>query len=163
LDGFKRINDTLGHAAGDRLLQAVAVRMSASVRAADTACRHGGDEFVIMLPGVDDAAMAHAVADKLRARLSEPHVIDGHEIRMTASVGVALYPLHGVSYERLMKHADTAMYLAKAASSPATIQALPTLPQPTIEPGRAPGQQVDYVDAAAKNSLHETPARPAPG
>jgi diguanylate cyclase (GGDEF)-like protein len=151
LDGFKRINDTLGHGAGDRLLQAVAARLSASIREADTACRHGGDEFVIMLPGVDDAAMVDAVVDKVRARLSEPHVIDGHEIRITASVGAALYPAHGASYEPLMSHADAAMYLAKAASGPAGIQALLELPRPTVEAGSA---------EAAGFSLHETPARP---
>lgn len=130
LDGFKRINDGLGHAAGDQLLQAVAARLSTGIRVSDTACRHGGDEFVIMLPEVDDPAMAHAVVAKARAHLSEPHIIDGHEIRITASIGIALYPAHGASYEQLMKHADIAMYLAKAASCAATIEALPALGQP---------------------------------
>jgi diguanylate cyclase (GGDEF)-like protein len=163
LDGFKRINDTLGHGAGDRLLQAVAARLSASIREADTACRHGGDQFVIMLPGVDDAATVDAVADKVRDRLSEPHVIAAHEIRITASVGVALYPTHGASYERLMRHADAAMYLAKAASGPASIQALLRLPQPTIEAGGALRQAAARVAEAAEFSLDETPARPQPG
>lgn len=95
LDGFKRVNDSLGHAAGDHLLQAVAARLSAGVRGADTACRHGGDEFVIMLPDVEGLAMADAVVAKLRARLYEPHVIEGHEIRITASVGSALYRRRG--------------------------------------------------------------------
>ena len=72
LDGFKRINDGLGHAAGDQLLQAVAARLRAGIRMSDTACRHGGDEFVIMLPEVDDPAMAHAVVAKVRAHLSKP-------------------------------------------------------------------------------------------
>jgi diguanylate cyclase (GGDEF)-like protein len=82
LYGFKRINDSLGHATGDHLLEAVAARLSASVRGADTACRHGGDEFVIMLPEVDDLAMADSVVAKVPARLCEPHVIDGREIRI---------------------------------------------------------------------------------
>lgn len=163
LDGFKHINDTLGHGAGDRLLQAVAARLSASVREADTACRYGGDEFVIMLPGVDDAAMVDAVADKVRARLSEPHVIDGHEIRITASVGAALYPAHGASYERLMRHADAAMYLAKAASGPASVQVLLKLTQPTIQAVGALRQAAARVAEAVEFSLHEPPGRPQLG
>ena len=123
LDGFKRVNDELGHAAGDQLLQAVAARLTASIRAADTACRHGGDEFVIMLPEVDDATMLYAVLAKVHAHLLEPHVIDGHEVCISASSGTALYPTHGINYEQLMKRADVAMYLAKAASNPVSIEA----------------------------------------
>jgi len=134
LDGFKRINDTLGHAAGDRLLQAVGARLSASIRGADTACRHGGDEFVIMLPELDDRTPVDAVVAKVRARLCKPHVIDDHEIRIAASVGTALYPRDGIGYAQLMKHADLAMYVAKAASCPATIEGLLELP-PALDGG----------------------------
>jgi diguanylate cyclase (GGDEF)-like protein len=113
LDGFKNVNDTLGHDAGDKLLCAVAARLVDSIRGADTVCRYGGDEFVIMLPEVEDPAMAAAAAEKIRAQLSEPGVIDGHQIRLTASIGTALYPVDGKNYEQLIKHADHAMYGAK--------------------------------------------------
>ena len=136
LDGFKSVNDRLGHAAGDECLRAVAARLSASIRGADTACRHGGDEFVIMLPEVDDPAMVNAVMAKVHAHLSEPHFIDRHEVRISASIGSALYPLHGASYEQLMKHADLAMYLAKAASRPALIDARSGLSHPAAESTR---------------------------
>jgi diguanylate cyclase (GGDEF)-like protein len=124
LDGFKSINDRLGHAAGDKLLQAVAKRLVDSIRAADTACRYGGDEFVIMLPGVDHPALAAAVMDKVRARLSEPYVIDGFRIRMGASVGTAYFPEGGRDYEELLKTADAALYHAKVKSCKADITAL---------------------------------------
>lgn len=116
LDGFKSINDKLGHAAGDRLLQAVAKRLTDSIRAADTACRYGGDEFVIMLPAVDHPTLASAVAGKVRLRLAEPYVIDGFEIRMTASVGAVFCPEDGRGYEELVRKADDALYRAKATS-----------------------------------------------
>jgi diguanylate cyclase (GGDEF)-like protein len=123
LDGFKSINDRLGHAAGDRLLQAVAKRLVDSIRAADTACRYGGDEFVIMLPSVDQPTLAAAVAGKVRLRLAQPYIIDGFEIRMTGSIGVAYCPEDGRGYEELLKKADDALYRAKAASRTASITA----------------------------------------
>ena len=125
LDGFKGVNDRLGHGAGDRLLCAVGARLLESIRIEDTACRYGGDEFVIMLPEIEDAAMAAAAAEKIRARLCKPEFIDGYEIRLTASIGTALYPADGKSHEQLIKHADDAMYRAKAGSSRASIKALP--------------------------------------
>ena len=123
LDGFKSINDRLGHAAGDRLLQAVAKRLTDSIRAADTACRYGGDEFVIMLPAVDHPTLVAAVAGKVRLRLAEPYLIDGFEIRMTGSVGAVLCPEDGRGYEELLKRADDALYRAKATSRKASIKA----------------------------------------
>jgi len=124
LDEFKSVNDTLGHGTGDKLLCAVARRLVDSIRGADTACRHGGDEFLIMLPELEDPALATAVAAKVRARLSEPDLIDGYQIRMTASIGTALYPVDAKSYSQLIKHADDAMYRAKAASRSVSIMAL---------------------------------------
>lgn len=125
LDGFKSINDNLGHITGDKMLRTVAARLAGSIRGADTVCRYGGDEFVVMLPEVEGRAMAAAAADKIRAALGEPEFVEGYEIRMTASIGTALYPVDGKSYEQLIKHADDAMYRAKAGSGRASITALP--------------------------------------
>ncbi|MGE5714662.1 MAG: diguanylate cyclase domain-containing protein, partial [Betaproteobacteria bacterium] len=95
IDGFKAVNDALGHATGDELLKRVAARLLASVRASDTACRHGGDEFVILLTDVthDDGALR--AAEKIRAYLAMPYVIEGTAIQLTASIGVAVYPSDG--------------------------------------------------------------------
>ena len=124
LDGFKRINDRLGHAAGDRLLQAIAKRLADSIRVADTACRYGGDEFVVLLSAVDHPALAAAVAGKIRQRLAEPYLIYGFEIRMTASVGAVFYPEDGRRYAELLSKADNALYRAKATSRKASIRSL---------------------------------------
>jgi diguanylate cyclase (GGDEF)-like protein len=136
LDGFKSVNDKLGHGAGDKLLCAVGARLLDSIRVEDTACRYGGDEFVIMLPEIADASMAAAAAEKIRAQMSKPEFIDGYEVRLTASIGTALYPVDGKSHEQLIKHADDAMYRAKARSSGASIKALsarnPGDPTPAI-------------------------------
>ena len=113
LDEFKRVNDKLGHASGDKLLQAVALRLTKGIRGADTACRYGGDEFVIMLPEIDSLKIATALAVEIGVRLSEPYILDGHEIHMAASVGVAVYPGDGQSFDALMKQADIAMYRNK--------------------------------------------------
>jgi len=115
LDGFKGVNDRLGHGAGDKLLVAVAERLNACVRAADTACRYGGDEFVIMLPAVERRSMAEAVVAKMQQRLTEPYQIDGFEIRMSASLGVVFYPGDGRTPDELLKRADDALYRKKAA------------------------------------------------
>jgi diguanylate cyclase (GGDEF)-like protein len=125
LDGFKTINDQLGHAAGDKVLQAVAERLRATIRAADTACRYGGDEFVIMLPEVDHMGLANTVTAKVRARLSEPCIIDGYEICLAARVGTVVYPDDGETCEELIRQADSGLYGAKAGSSAASIRALP--------------------------------------
>jgi diguanylate cyclase (GGDEF)-like protein len=95
LDGFKNVNDRLGHAAGDKVLQRVAGRLVACIRACDTACRYGGDEFVIMLPEIGGAESAATVTEKIRARLSAPYVIDGSTLTVTASIGTAIYPSTG--------------------------------------------------------------------
>jgi len=115
LDDFKTINDELGHGRGDQVLQLVAARLLRATRDADTACRYGGDEFVILVPEIDDPRMADIVVSKLRASLSEPYEIDGFEIRMTASAGHAIYPIDGDSCDALMATADHALYRAKAA------------------------------------------------
>lgn len=115
LDEFKRVNDKLGHASGDKVLQAVALRLTKSIRGADTACRYGGDEFVIMLSEIDSPDIATALAVEISGRLGEPYIIDGHTIHMIASVGVAVYPGDGRTFDDLMKQADIAMYRTKGA------------------------------------------------
>jgi diguanylate cyclase len=113
LDGFKSVNDKLGHAGGDKLLQAVARRLTEGIRGADTACRYGGDEFVIMLPEVDNPRMAAAVWGKLKMALGEPYFIDGYQIRLTASMGAVVYPTDGQTDKELIRMADRALYRAK--------------------------------------------------
>ena len=112
LDGFKEINDRLGHGAGDALLKMVAGRLSAAVREEDTVARLGGDEFVIVLHLSDDAD-AGPVALKVIKAVSQPYDIEGQAVGITISAGVALYPVHGEDAETLMKSADLALYEAK--------------------------------------------------
>jgi diguanylate cyclase (GGDEF)-like protein len=139
LDGFKHINDSLGHSVGDKLLQSIAKRLVACVRASDTVSRQGGDEFVVLLSEVEQsegAAVAagrivravagpHAVdqhnlhvnvaiaVGRMLEKVAEPHSIDDHELYVTASIGVSVYPDDGLNAETLIQNADTAMYQAK--------------------------------------------------
>ena len=115
LDGFKEINDTLGHGAGDVLLKMVAERLAATVREEDTVARLGGDEFILALwhvSGTDDAAK---VASKVIEAVSQPYGIEGHTVSITTSAGVGIYPVHGKDADTLMKSADLALYEAKRA------------------------------------------------
>jgi diguanylate cyclase len=114
LDRFKQVNDTLGHSVGDKLLQRVAARLVACVRASDTACRYGGDEFVVLLPELTGKKGAVVVADHIRAQLAPPFFIDGAEIGVTISLGIAMYPIDADRFGDLLKVADRAMYLDKA-------------------------------------------------
>jgi diguanylate cyclase (GGDEF)-like protein len=114
LDGFKDINDSLGHATGDRLLQSVAARLGAVVREGDTVARLGGDEFVVMLVGLAQADDALAIARDIAQALARPHAVDVHTLHVTASIGVTAFPGDGDSAEALLTHADAAMYRAKA-------------------------------------------------
>ena len=125
LDGFKSVNDRLGHTGGDKLLQAVARRLTDGIRGADTACRYGGDEFLIMLPEGDNLGMAAAVWGKLRLALGDPYIIDGYEIQMTVSMGGVVYPTDGKTDVELIRKADAALYRAKARSGNVHIKALP--------------------------------------
>jgi diguanylate cyclase (GGDEF)-like protein/PAS domain S-box-containing protein len=113
LDGFKHINDSLGHGIGDKLLQAVAARLSAGVRKSDTVSRQGGDEFVILLPEVTHAADAAISAAKIIAELKDALTIGEHRLRVTVSIGISTFPDNGEDAETLIKNADTAMYHAK--------------------------------------------------
>ncbi|NPD67170.1 EAL domain-containing protein [Lichenicola cladoniae] len=114
LDGFKHINDSLGHESGDRFLQSVARRLTDAVRKSDTVSRRGGDEFLILLNDIKEPANAAAIADKVIASLKLPHSIRGVEAFVTVSVGISLCPTDGHDPEKLIKSADTAMYYAKA-------------------------------------------------
>lgn len=117
LDDFKAVNDQLGHAAGDRLLTAVADRLRAGLRDCDLLGRHGGDEFIVVLADLDQnpVAAAQAVAIKLLDGLRDPFVIDDTELQVAASVGISVYPRDADSSEALMRCADLAMYRAKTA------------------------------------------------
>jgi diguanylate cyclase (GGDEF)-like protein/PAS domain S-box-containing protein len=113
LDGFKHINDSLGHSVGDELLKSVAKRLVACVRAADTVSRQGGDEFVVLLSEIEQAEDAALLAARMLQTVAEPHSIEGHDLHITTSVGVSVFPEDGPDAETLIKHADTAMYQAK--------------------------------------------------
>lgn len=113
LDRFKEINDTHGHAVGDHLLREVATDIAACVRATDTVCRHGGDEFVILLTQIEDLQDSAQVAEKLLSRFALPRTMDGHELQVTLSIGISVYPENGTDPETLMKNADAAMYASK--------------------------------------------------
>lgn len=113
LDGFKQLNDTHGHAFGDKVLRLTAERMLSVVREVDTVCRHGGDEFVILLAELTQPEDARTVAEKLVAVIGAEAVIDGRAVRVTASVGIAIHPDHGEDFETLLARADAAMYASK--------------------------------------------------
>ncbi len=113
LDHFKEINDTLGHHAGDRLLQEVAERLDATIDERDTVARLGGDEFGVLLPDCPGHDEANAAAQKLLGQLREPFSIDGLTLEVDASIGIALSPEHGNDVEQLTQRADIAMYAAK--------------------------------------------------
>jgi diguanylate cyclase (GGDEF)-like protein/PAS domain S-box-containing protein len=113
LDGFKHINDSLGHPTGDKLLQSIAKRLVKCVRGSDTISRQGGDEFVALLLDVDRPEDAGITARRMLQVVAEPHSIDQHDLHITASIGVSIYPDDGLDAETLIKNADTAMYQAK--------------------------------------------------
>ncbi len=112
LDHFKEVNDTFGHHLGDILLQQAGQRLRGSVRASDTVARLGGDEFAVLLPSTSTAD-AELVAAKLLRVLETPFEVDGHELKIGASIGVAMFPEHALDADALQRHADTAMYVAK--------------------------------------------------
>jgi len=113
LDGFKHINDSLGHAIGDRLLQSVAKRLVDGVRGSDTVSRQGGDEFVVLLSEVESLESVEATVRRLLQAGAEPHSIDQHDLHVTSCIGVSVFPDDGLDPETLVKNADTAMYQAK--------------------------------------------------
>ena len=117
IDGFKAVNDALGHVTGDELLKRVAARLLDCIRASDTASRQGGDEFVILLTEVADGAGALRAAEKIRAHLAMPYVIGEAAIQLTTSIGVAVYPIDGHEHSELLQRSDLAMFRNKGDMS----------------------------------------------
>ena len=115
LDGFKQVNNTLGHGAGDDLLKMVAARLLTTIREEDTVARLGGDEFILGLWHLSGAGDAATVAAKVIEVLSQPYDIEGQTVRITASAGIGIYPLHGEDADTLLKSADVALYESKRA------------------------------------------------
>ena len=115
LDRFKSINDTLGHAVGDDLLKAVATRLTTCVRESDSVGRHAGDEFVILLPDLEDGRQAGHVARKILQALEQPLQLESHSLEISASIGIALFPDDAMDTATLLAHADAALYEAKSA------------------------------------------------
>jgi len=113
LDGFKHVNDSLGHSIGDKLLQSIALRLVDCVRGSDTVSRQGGDEFVVLLSEVKEPEDAAIIARRMLRVVAETHSIDQHDLHVTTSIGVSVYPDDGLDAEMLIKNADTAMYQAK--------------------------------------------------
>jgi diguanylate cyclase (GGDEF)-like protein len=113
LDHFKDINDTLGHSVGDQLLKAVGKRLIGLLRKNDTVARMGGDEFLLLLPEIKKLGDASTIAQRVMGTVRKPYAINGHKLRITASIGVAVYPNDGQDDDSLMNHADNAMYWAK--------------------------------------------------
>lgn len=128
LDNFKRINDTVGHLAADRLLQQVASRLTACIRGSDTACRFGGDELVIVLPEVETPDDAIATTEKIRAELATPYDVDGLPVRLTVSIGMATWPIDGKDCPALLNVADVAMYREKRRQLVARATTVSTVP-----------------------------------
>jgi len=128
LNGFKGINDQYGHAAGDKVLATAAKRIAARVRTGDIVGRYGGDEFVVILPGVPDAAAVTRVAETIRERMELPYRVEGIERQLSASIGESLYPYDGKSAGSLLIRADQAMYRLKAGRTRA--------PPPAKRPSR---------------------------
>jgi len=149
LDGFKQVNNTLGHAAGDELLKMVAGRLLATVREEDTVARLGGDEFIIGLWHLSSADNAVTVASKVIEVVSQPYDVEGRTVRITVSAGIGIYPRHGEDADTLMRNADLALYETKRAgknayrvsgaqpvvtSRPTILRVEPSQPRPSYRP-----------------------------
>ncbi|MBN2346949.1 MAG: diguanylate cyclase [Candidatus Aminicenantes bacterium] len=115
LDGFKTVNDTFGHRIGDELLRVIGARLTGQLRRSDTVARLGGDEFLVLLPDAGRARDGERIARKLLEEIRRPCHIAGRRLQISGSIGLAIFPRDGLSAETLMKHADQAMYMAKAA------------------------------------------------
>jgi diguanylate cyclase (GGDEF)-like protein len=139
LDGFKAVNDAFGHAAGDAMLRRVAVRLSMALREYDLIARTGGDEFVVLLPEVDDVDAARAVAEKLTAAAREEVTIGERLTQIGVSVGIAVFPVDGQDFDVLLRRADEAMYASKQAGKNRYTFASPSLVAP-LRPAAPPAR-----------------------
>lgn len=148
LDGFKKVNDELGHAAGDAVLVAVAQRIQAQVSARDLPARFGGDEFALLLEDVGGPGIALAIAERLLAAVGQPMSIDGQTVHVTASIGVAVPTAAGSGLAALLRQADTALYEAKAAG-----KACVRLYVPPPLPGAGPSVESQPVLPAPRSAL----------
>ena len=160
INNFKQINDTFGHAAGDEALKFVAQCLVSSVRETDTVSRHGGDEFLILLPAVSDAAVAAHVAEKVMAKLDAAGRIGGRDIRLTVSIGISVSPQDGADAQTLIDRADAAMYQAKNqqrggfvfhGNPPSILQGpQPVAPRPSVRAGEL---RPAYAEQERRNLL----------
>jgi diguanylate cyclase (GGDEF)-like protein len=137
LDGFKEVNDSLGHLVGDRVLQCFGPRVTGVLRESDTLGRLGGDEFCVVLPDVTGPTEAAAVCQRITRALEDPLLIDGMPIRIGASCGIALAPADGTTAEALLAAADVSMYAAKRASAAEPVD-IATLDLREADPEQAP-------------------------
>jgi len=140
LDGFKQVNDTFGHHVGDLVLREVAARLAAKTRASGLLARLGGDEFIALLPNVDAGDAQEAVASYLSA-LSSPLSIEGREIRLGGSIGLALYPEQGKTFAELLQAADAAMYRVKSANAGQRVHARESTRSGSRKPGGPGGER----------------------
>jgi diguanylate cyclase (GGDEF)-like protein len=118
VNNFKRVNDQLGHVAGDTLLQQVATRLAGSIRRSDTVCRYGGDEFVVLLTEIDDREHAITALQKIREHLAQPYEIDRYLLWLSVSNGMAIYPKDAQSFTELVRLADRLMFGNKSGHVP---------------------------------------------
>jgi diguanylate cyclase (GGDEF)-like protein len=162
LDGFKPINDRFGHEAGDRLLRAVAERVRACVRPEDTVARLGGDEFTVLLEDIVDVRYAIGVAERIEETLREPFPIDGHEARVTASIGIAVSSGPDTSPEDLMRNSDRAMYLAKRKGRARhELFAAANVAHATAEVSQAEPSEVSQAESSEVSEAESAAAEPA--
>ncbi|MGA9334151.1 MAG: GGDEF domain-containing protein [Rudaea sp.] len=133
MDHFKHVNDEFGHLVGDKVLKMVALRIRETIRATDTACRYGGDEFVVMLTQLAAAATSGDLAEKIRERLAQPYEVDSNSITLDSSIGVAIYPRDGMAFEIVMCHADAAMYRNKQRRKRTDVKPMTTQFRPAAD------------------------------
>ncbi len=147
LDRFKEVNDSFGHKAGDRALQAIGQRLARLLRGSDTVARIGGDEFTVILPRIGRAEDAANVAKRILSALREPFALDGLQVEVTATIGIAIYPDDGDDVDALMTGADTALYRAKEGGADTYLRYAPAMEAETPQNGLLPSQGPNSDDA----------------
>ncbi|MEQ8662169.1 MAG: EAL domain-containing protein, partial [Gammaproteobacteria bacterium] len=150
LDGFKHVNDTCGHATGDRLLQAVAARLRDCLRRGDTLARLGGDEFTLVSPEPGNDAGVRAIAEKILERLGRPFQVDGHNLQLGSSIGIATFPETGRTHDELLRNADAAMYQVKSGGKHGYCFFSPGMEPPS---SMRPALQHELLEALSRNEL----------